>query len=102
MTHLLESGDDHIAFGDTRDAISDYTEAIKLDPKCADAYSRRAGAKEELNDLAGALADYDKAIELNQADADCYYYRGLIKADEEDFAAALANFNRDRSLGNRS
>ena len=94
ITRLLECGDDRFAFGDIKDAISDYSEAIRLNPKHAEAYGRRAVAKEEVNDVAGALADYDKAIELDPTDADNYYLRGLLKADAEGFTEALADFDQ--------
>lgn len=50
--------------GDDSGAIRDYTKAIELDPKYAEAYFARGLEKEKLEDNTGALADLNKAVEL--------------------------------------
>ena len=50
--------------GDYQAAISDYDEAIRLDPNDAIAYYNRGLAKSELGDLEAAISDYDEAIRL--------------------------------------
>ena len=52
---------------DSRDylgAISDYTTAIQINPKYANAYSNRGIEKWKLGDNSGACKDYKKAISL--------------------------------------
>lgn len=55
-----------------RRAIADYTEAIRLDPKMAEAFSRRGDAYASLADgdpdQNRAAADYEKAAKLNPRD----------------------------------
>ena len=51
--------------GDYQAAISDYDEAIRLDPKYTIAYYNRGSAKNELGDSEAAISDYDEAIRLN-------------------------------------
>ena len=51
--------------GDYAGAIEDYTQAIELDPKFAEAYFNRGNAKHSSGDYAGAIEDYTKAIELD-------------------------------------
>ena len=51
--------------GDYGGAISNYNEAIQLDPKYADAYYHRGNAKRAKNDMDGAVIDYTQAIQLN-------------------------------------
>ena len=58
-----------------KEAIADYTEAIKLNPKDA-MPTTRGVAKYELKQYKEAT-DYDKAIELNPKDADAYNNRGF-------------------------
>jgi len=51
----------------TRDydkAIGDYTEAIRLDPKCAEAYHNRGLAYSQKGDIAKADGDFAQAKKL--------------------------------------
>ena len=51
--------------GDYKGAITDYTQAIRLNPDYADAYNNRGNAKSNLSQHFAAIADYDIAIRLN-------------------------------------
>jgi lipoprotein NlpI len=51
--------------GDPDRAIADCDDAIRLDPKLADAYLNRGKAYSDKGDFDRAIADYDQAIELN-------------------------------------
>ena len=42
----------------------DYNEAIKIDPKYAEAYNNRGAAKGKLGQHQEAIADYNKAIKI--------------------------------------
>ena len=65
--------------GDYKGAITDYTQAIRLNPDYASAYYNRGNAKSNLGQHFAAIADYDIAIRLNPDDAEAYYNRGLAK-----------------------
>ena len=65
--------------GDYKGAITDYTQAIRLNPDYADAYYNRGNAKSKLGQHFAAIADYDIAIRLNPDDAGAYYNRGNAK-----------------------
>ena len=77
--------------GNIQGAISDFTEAINLNPYEANIYSHRGLAKYELGDNQGAIADYSKAIHLSP-DADNYHARGNVKQDVGDKQGAIADF----------
>ena len=50
-------------------AIADYTEAIRLDPKDADAYCGRGWIWREMKQFTPALADFNQALRINARDA---------------------------------
>jgi Flp pilus assembly protein TadD len=49
---------------DYKAAVADFDEAIRLDPRDADAYQSRGAMHEELGNAAAARADYAKALEI--------------------------------------
>ncbi|MCY7275321.1 MAG: tetratricopeptide repeat protein, partial [Phormidesmis sp. CAN_BIN44] len=64
-------------------AIEDCTQAIRLDPKDAAAYSNRGLVRADLGDKRGAIEDYQEAARLflEQKDMDSYNaLLGVIKA----------------------
>ena len=65
--------------GDNQGAISDFDQAIAIDPKYAEAYTNRGVAKFGLGDKQGAIADYDRAIAIGYQDVLVFYNRGVAK-----------------------
>ena len=82
--------------GDYYGAIEDYTKAIEINPRDADAFFNRAILKEEiLKDYKGALSDYAQTIKINSKYADAYYNRGLLKVEIlKDNNGALFDFTQ--------
>ncbi len=76
-----EQGNAACLHGDFDLAIRHYTEALRLDPKCAKAYFSRGRAYETKGDQGKAVADYTAAIRLDPEYAEAYCNRGL--ADKE-------------------
>ena len=76
--------------GNYYEAISDYTKAIKFNPRNADAYYNRGNSKSALKDYSGAILDYTKSIEINPQ-VDAYYNRGLAKHDVKDYSGAISD-----------
>ena len=83
--------------GDLEGALADYNQAIKLDPRFADAWFNRATSWKAKGDLRGSEADFTVAIELKSHLADAYAQRGLVRLlngkgseAEQDFARCLA------------
>ena len=48
--------------GEKQGAIADYSQALSINPKNAEAYNNRGIAKDELGNKEGACMDYKKAI----------------------------------------
>ena len=64
-------------------AIADYTETIRLDPKYAEAFYWRGIAYDEKKDYDQAVADYTEAIRLNPKYAEAFYrlqFRNTLRA----------------------
>jgi len=69
--------------GQPFDALKDYNEAIKLNPKIATYYSNRAKVLAELNQIEDALKDCDKAISLNKEKEEGYNIKAWIFMKED-------------------
>jgi tetratricopeptide (TPR) repeat protein len=80
--------------GNHAGAIDDYTKAIELNPKFAEAYLNRGNLQFKLEYYAAAIGDFDKAIELNPNNASVFNNRGLAKFKTQDFEGAIADYNR--------
>ncbi len=106
--------------GDLDGALLAYTQAIDIDPQCADAYRgrgnayvgkraydeaiadyteairltyyKRAVAYGKKGDFKQAAADFSEVIRLNPADAMPYCNRGVVYYDMGDYDSALADF----------
>jgi len=84
-----------------KQAIADFTEAIRLKPSSAGAYSRRAASYFCRGDNDLAISDYSKAIELGPGDeysSDDYKNRGVLYASKDQIDKAMADFNKAVSL----
>ena len=75
-------------------SISDYNQALRINPNFAYAYNNRGVLKVALNDIEGAMADYAKALEINSKYADVYYNRANLKYMLSDNNGALEDYNK--------
>jgi lipoprotein NlpI len=80
--------------GDPDRAVTDCNEAIRLDPKLANAYLNRGKAYSDKDDFDRAIADYDQAIELNPKSS--MGYNNLCDAylDKGDNDRAITDCNQ--------
>ena len=75
------------------DAVADFGEAIRLDPKLATAYIARGFAWSQKKDFDKAIADYTEAIGLEPRNADAYYDRGLAFGKKKQFKKAILDYS---------
>jgi tetratricopeptide (TPR) repeat protein len=75
-------------------AIAEFTEAIRLDPKNTDAYYGRASCFASKEDYEKAAVDYSQIIKINARDATAYGGRGAAYDDMGEDDKALADFNK--------
>jgi tetratricopeptide (TPR) repeat protein len=78
--------------GNEQGTIEDFTEAIQLDPNCANAFKRRGDARFENHDQR-AIADYSQAIELDPSYITAYFNRGLVFNSLFDNRSAIEDFS---------
>ena len=83
--------------GQVLQAVSDYTEALKLNPEM-EAYYARALARVTLKNLPGALEDVNRAIRLNSNYAAAYDLRGTVQRQQGRILDAIANFKQAAAL----
>ncbi len=70
-----------------------YTEAIRLKPDFADAYTNRGVAHYNKGDLDGAIKDYNEAIHLKPDNANAYNNRGAARKVKGDLDGAIKDYN---------
>jgi len=87
-------GFDYYKKGNYDQAIAEYTEAIRLNPKFSEAYIMRGLAYSQKKDYDLAIADYDKAIQLDPKDKWAYIGRGSNYDDIGNYDHAIADFDK--------
>ena len=80
--------------GDSDLAISDYTQAIAINPRNSIAYFNRGNIFEAKGERDRAIADFSKAIELAARDADAYVRREIIYQVMGDRHRAIADYSK--------
>jgi tetratricopeptide (TPR) repeat protein len=84
------------AYNEQRDydrAIKDYDEAVRLNPKHANAFSNRGVAYAGKRDYDRAIQSYDEAIRLNPSHADAFTNRGVAYARQGDYDRAIQSYD---------
>lgn len=83
---------------DLKGAISDYDQAIALQPKSAKAYMQRGTANCIGENYEAALSDFNTAISLGENSADVYRSRGGAEEQIGKKAEAIADLTKALSL----
>ncbi len=79
--------------GEFEESMYYFDKAIELRPTLATAYSHRALARVNLNDLEGAKRDAEQAQRLDDEEVDPYIVIGRVLAVAGELQEALDNFN---------
>ena len=79
---------------DFDNAITDYANAIELDPEYADAYNHRGISHFSNGDIDNAISDYTKAIELDQEFTEAYKDRATAYFGNSDFDNAITDYTK--------
>jgi serine/threonine protein kinase len=93
----LERGKTRSTADNFKDALSDFNQAIALQPT-AESYRERGQVKDKLKDKQGALADFAEALKLQPNDAETYYQRASVEKDLGNKNQALTDLNKSIDL----
>ncbi len=74
--------------------MSDYDEAVRLQPESAEPYYNRGNAKERRGEYEEAVADYDQVILRRPNDIEAYRNRAVAKAVLGRTEEARSDFDR--------
>jgi len=99
VRRILSRARDHLNAGEYERAIADFSEAIRLDPKNANAYRVRGFTYFFKCDYDSAIADYTEAIRLDPTNAAAYYWRARAYLAKGQPAAAERDFAQAKRLG---
>jgi len=93
-TDYYNSGVAKYEIEDYNKALIEFSEAIKLNPKFADAYEYRGNTKNDLKDYLAAIKDFTKAIELDPNNVTYFNNRGNAKFELKDYKGAIADYSK--------
>ena len=79
-------------------ALSDYSQAIAVNPNYVKPYNNRGLIYQQDGKLAEALFDYDRAIAIDPKLAEAYYNRGIAYYFQGKLTEALSDYNRSLEI----
>jgi len=88
-----------LRFDDYNKAVSDFGEAIRINPSYIQAYCARAHAYEDMGDFEHALADYSEAIRLAPNNWIAYFNRGVYFYNRAEYDRAISDFTKAERIG---
>jgi Tfp pilus assembly protein PilF len=88
----------HFSQGEYQQALADFSEAIKIDPRRVDAIGNRGEVRRSMGDLDGSLADFTRVIELEPKVGTRYCQRGVVWLLKEKDTEAQNDFRRCAEL----
>ena len=91
---LVRSGIDECSSGNFDAAIADYSRALAINPKNAEAYANRALARLEKGDSAGAASDDTCALEFDPKNPGIYAGRALARQILGAFSGAVSDYDK--------
>ena len=79
-------------FKDHLGAIADYNEAVRLNPRFAEAINNRGFARYFLKDYKTAIMDFTEAVLVDPKYQLSYFNRGIVKAELKDYQGSAADY----------
>lgn len=79
---------------DYQGAITNYNQALQLNPNFAEAYCWRGAAHYAIGDKISAISDFNQGLWINPNNAIAYSNRGVVHSDIGDKQKAIDDFNQ--------
>jgi ankyrin repeat protein len=95
---LILSGNKAFKAGDYREAITQYTNALAIDPDSKQSLFNRALAYYRQGNLKAALSDFTRVTEIDPEHNKAQNYCGLIFLRQENYRKALEHFEKAISI----
>ena len=76
-----------------KEAITDFSNSINLNPNNIHSYINKAHAEYNIKDYSNAIIDYSNAIQINPKDEKLYIYRGNAKRYSGHYWGAIDDYN---------
>lgn len=83
---------------DYKEAIKDYSKAIKVDKSNKDSYFNRGICELALKDFKSAMTDFNTTIELDPNSVKAYYSRATVYVSQEKYIEALPDLDKTIQL----
>jgi tetratricopeptide (TPR) repeat protein len=90
---FFDRGETYYNNNDFANAITQLSEAIRLDPNYSEAYSLRGAAYSMKDEYDTAIRDFNEAIRLDPSDAWAYYWRGSAYRMKSQYDTAIRDYN---------
>ena len=90
---IFESAKAKLAKSDFKNALAEFDQAAKLNPRNGVVYFHRALAKEKLGLLDEAINDYNAVIMMKLSLKEAHFNRGTIYLNKKDYKLAISDFN---------
>jgi tetratricopeptide (TPR) repeat protein len=85
-----------VRLGRNGEAEAEYQEAIRLNPKFADAYRNLGFLEWTERQFKGAHEALERAVQLSPGDSFAHYYLGRVALDEQDYAVGIKELESAR------
>lgn len=84
----------YAAMGKHKEAIDDFTAALKISPGSTSVYNNRGNSWRAIGSLKNAVKDYNETIKLDENAAPAYNNRGMVRLSQGRFDDARADFSQ--------
>jgi tetratricopeptide (TPR) repeat protein len=95
---LNRRGEVRAGEGRDAEALTDFEQAIELDPTRWQAWHNRGVSRAMSGEYEGAIADFDRTIELKPNYANAWFNRGELLYEQGDYQAAIEDYNHSIQL----